>query len=64
MIERNRDFDNFEVSCDTCSNATIVDTDDWDEMIKHIKGEGWRVSKDDDGDWCHDCPACAEEFVL
>lgn len=61
MIERDRDFNTFDVACDRCPNsATTIDTDgDWHAMIAELKDEGWRIQKDDD-DWIHICPGCVE----
>ena len=62
MIEEQKDFGTFTVSCDTkgCNYEEEVDTDgDWTSMIEEIKSFGWKISKIND-EWIHVCPSCAE----
>jgi hypothetical protein len=63
MIEQDRDFGTFDISCDECSAGEMTSTaEEWHEMLKEIKGEGWRVYKAKDGGFCHACPACVEKW--
>ncbi len=62
MIQRNRAGD-LVCECDECGDSTeaeIVAVKDWHEFIREIKSAGWKVSKDVDDEWRHDCPSCKE----
>jgi len=57
VIERDAGF--FVVHCDACPNSTEKDTDwGWESMINDIRDEGWKIVRDEDGDYEHYCPAC------
>jgi len=59
MIEKDKDDDIFEVSCDYCGGAheSIDATPGWQAMIDKIKQRGWRIRKVGD-EFRHMCPGC------
>lgn len=62
MIQRNRGGD-LVAECDQCGDSTeeeIVAVNDWHEFIVEMKTAGWRISRDADDEWQHDCPSCKE----
>ena len=60
-IENSEGFRGFEVYCDFCPEDTYMDfgRDEWSDMIAELKADGWKIFKDDDGNWTHKCPDCA-----
>ncbi|MFA6091209.1 MAG: hypothetical protein WC774_05565 [Candidatus Gracilibacteria bacterium] len=58
MFERNKDFGGTTVICDECGDFEDYDEEDWSELSKIIKEDGWQIKKD--GDWLHICPSCVE----
>lgn len=52
--------DNFVVCCDHCSESDEF-YGDFMEVIEEIKDKGWKVSKDEKGEWDHSCPDCVEK---
>lgn len=62
MIEEDRESREFEVSCDKCPNeCETFDTDDgWQAMIDQLRKDGWKIYKDEKGEWTHIGPACSE----
>ena len=60
MIEK--EFFGFVVECDSCSNYLNCDVeDDFKEAVDMAKDKGWKVKKDQEGDWVHICPVCASK---
>ena len=60
MIEK--EFFGFVIECDSCSNFLNCDVyDDFYSAIHMAKDEGWKITKDEDGEWIHTCPVCAEK---
>lgn len=63
MIDRQQ-LGGFVVYCDECSDETHeTDAEEWGDMLAEIRAEGWRVYKDDAGDWTHACPSCVEDWM-
>lgn len=62
MIERQKDLNNFAVTCDGpgCTEDIEIETEDFEEAVKEIHEAGWESFKDEDGDWQNRCPACVE----
>lgn len=60
MIERQSGFVIFH--CDTCPEVLDTDTEDFDPAWAEAKEVGWRAYKEA-GEWCHACPACAEDWA-
>lgn len=50
-------------SCDSCPDATDLgdEGEEFAEAIEKLKKLGWRIYKDDDGEWAHMCPSCVED---
>ena len=61
MIERDSfDGDIYEISCDYCSEDIEIDSGgDWQDMLKQIKEEGWKIFKIND-EWKHVCSECVK----
>ena len=62
MIEKDFEFGTYLVSCDTrdCAYDYDYDTDEnWDELMRQMRLDGWKSQKDNDGDWCNYCPNCS-----
>jgi len=61
MIERDSfDGDIYEISCDYCSEDIEIDSGgDWQDMLKQIKEEGWKIGRVND-EWKHACPECVK----
>lgn len=49
-----------ELCCDTCPRTLprVYFSDEFGEMIQDAKDEHWRFFKDEDDNWCHECPTC------
>jgi len=57
-----KEFFGFIIDCDKCSNFLNCDTyEDFRGAIDMAKDEGWKITKDEEGDWIHLCPICAEK---
>lgn len=61
MIERNREMECYDVTCDgkKCQEYLQVETDSFSACRAEMKEQGWRIIKDGD-EWIHLCPACVE----
>jgi len=60
MIEK--EFFGYVIECDWCSNFLNCDTyEDFRGAIDMAKDKGWKIRKDEDGEWIHICPVCAEK---
>lgn len=59
MIDRNWEVDQWEVSCDNCSETLVFDAEShsFGEVVAEIKSDGWR-NKKVDGDWENWCDLC------
>lgn len=58
MIEYDESFESGEVYCDAeepCHNSFIGDGS-FRDVIEDAKIEGWRVTKNQYGEWVHYCP--------
>lgn len=45
--------------CNVCDDEyDTYDPEDFADMLKDAKRDGWSVFKDDDDDWVHMCPNC------
>lgn len=45
--------------CDGCDeDLEFFEANEFNVMIADAKSKGWRIRKDDDGDWEHHCPSC------
>lgn len=51
----------YAASCDFCSTEIELQTRDFMTAVEIIKRRGWKISKGEDGQWQHKCPACAED---
>jgi hypothetical protein len=60
MIEYNRDFAEYEISCDFCSEDIEIEADDWNDMLSQIDDEGWEY-RIVGNEWKHKCPTCVKE---
>lgn len=43
--------------CDTCATVLDTNTDEWDQALDCLHGEGW-YTKRKDREWLHTCDAC------
>ena len=61
-IENTDSFRGFEVYCDFYPSDQDYDfgRDEWNELIAEMKADGWRIIKDENGNWGHKCPYCVE----
>jgi len=41
VIEKDRDLDSYEISCDFCSEDIEIEADTWDDMLEQTKELGW-----------------------
>ena len=58
--------DSYTMSCDNC-NIELLDSYGFglfDDLIEVAKREGWRFTKDENGEWYHYCPSCAKRLNL
>jgi len=51
----------YVVECDECGREINVDADSFQQCVDSIKGEGWKIKRDTDGEIAHYCPVCKEE---
>lgn len=47
--------------CDGCGTEYQDDGSDFGEFIAILKEQGWLIWKDEEGQFTHYCPDCAEE---
>ena len=62
MIEKNeiRDW-GWDVDCDRCPYyENFPDIINFSDLIAELKRQGWKIRKNQDGEWEHICPSCAE----
>jgi len=50
----------FVVNCDFCSDFIEVDSKDFLDAVQALKDNNWKFSKDENGDWIHECIVCKE----
>lgn len=66
MIDRNRPFEEWEISCDHEKCGTYEHVDYWEsggdfsDAIVWMKKNGWKIFKED-GKWVHWCESCVEQ---
>lgn len=61
MIEQNRPFDDFNVTCDDCGEEENFDTDgNFKMLLADLKSHGWMITKEND-QWRHYCPNCTHD---
>ncbi len=49
-------------TCDDCGDEHAGGCqDDFRKFVQELQELGWKISKDEDGQWTHTCPACNEE---
>lgn len=54
----------YTASCDDCSHSDDYDeTETFYEAVQHMKGDGWRIRRENDGTWHHTCPSCVDDEV-
>ena len=59
MINLNKHSGIWDVTCDRCSSeSTEIEADDFREVVRLIKREGWSVYKDENDEWVHACVDC------
>ncbi len=56
MINKIKLKNKYIAVCDICDNETGV-FDTFQDAIEHMKNEGWKAHKTNDG-WEHICPEC------
>lgn len=62
MIRRERG--DLVAECDDCGTDTehqLQGCRDFLEFVAELKDDGWKVFKDEDGEWRHLCPDCVGE---
>ena len=51
----------FVCECNECGDTFYGGCeDDFYGFVQQVRGEGWRITKDDDGEWVHLCPECRD----
>lgn len=59
MISKNKHTGLWEVTCDSCTvEFCEVEADSFSEAVAKIRGDGWNIFQDDDGEWLHTCIDC------
>jgi hypothetical protein len=58
-MEREGAGSGFEMECDTCGETEFFDRTYFRDFIADAKASGWKITKDDEGNWIHTCPTCA-----
>jgi hypothetical protein len=53
-IDYDNEAEDMIVECDECGEETTV-AGEFIDCIKQLKRDGWRITKDDKGDWIHFC---------
>lgn len=48
--------------CSECGEEQPGGTLEFREFIADLKDREWKISKDEDDQWQHLCPGCAEEY--
>lgn len=48
------------LTCDECATETTT-YDDFDQMVKDAKADGWQISRNRFSQWEHHCPSCNQE---
>lgn len=43
--------------CDDCGEHSEIG-DNFNQVISDIKADGWKIYKDENGDWIHLCTSC------
>jgi hypothetical protein len=56
--EREGGISGFDIECDECKQSEFYDDDRFRDFIDHAKKDGWKITKDNVGDWMHICPTC------
>lgn len=61
MVDANKKFGTFEISCDFCEESDMFDTH-WNfrAFIDQAKNLGWTMHKEGDN-WVHRCQSCSLE---
>ena len=59
-LSREGGISGFDIDCDTCGQSTFFDRTYFQDFISDAKEAGWKIYKDNGGEWAHSCPACAE----
>jgi len=49
----------FDMDCDECGQTEFFDRTYFKDFIAEAKMSGWKIFKDEVGDWTHLCPSCA-----
>ena len=54
----------YTMSCDNCGDELWNSCGFvlFDDIIEKAKNEGWRFTKDENGEWYHYCPSCAKKL--
>ena len=59
-------FTGFDMECNGCGQVEYFDFD-WDNfnaMIAEAKAGGWKIFKDEYGEWMHFCSECSLKEML
>ncbi len=57
--EKEGGISGFDMECDECGEAEFFDRTYFSDFISDAKKRGWKISKDEAGDWVHTCPKCS-----
>lgn len=49
-------------TCDICGD-TLPEEYDFSDAVQAMKDAGWKIQRNDDGEWEHFCPECREGEV-
>ena len=47
-----------DLECDECGHELYGGTFEFREFVDTIKQDGWKIRKDESGEWTHTCPEC------
>ena len=56
-------FMGFDIECNICGTNEYLDFD-WENFraaVADAKERGWKIYKNEDGEWCHKCPECVKQ---
>ncbi len=57
-----KDKDEYICECEDCGDQLYGGTtEEFMAFVEQVKKEGWRIRKDQGGEWVHICPICSED---
>lgn len=60
FIGRIGELKKYRIGCDLCHKEFDQEVYAFLDLVNIIKTSGWKISKDDAGEWTHYCSKCRE----